>query len=222
LLLASAALSLVALALSIAVTIRKAPLPGDRSIIRQVQGWTWFEPIARFVNGVADHNFALLAAILVGATLAAIVRKHAGDQYRLLLVALLLQLYVVNHSLKLIIRSPRPSATNGIQVDAVRDSFGFPSGHVYSSVLVCAAITFLLSERLSPRTWRALTAVLIVWLAAVGFARVFAGAHWPVDVLGGYLWGFAALTLWWSLAAWFTRNARMKSAGIAFTEPRPD
>ena len=29
----------------------------------------------------------------------------------------------------------------------------------------------------------------VVIIAIVGFGRIFVGAHWPSDVLGGYLYG---------------------------------
>jgi membrane-associated phospholipid phosphatase len=42
---------------------------------------------------------------------------------------------------------------------------------------------------------RAVRAVSFGVLLSMGFQRVYAGAHWPSDVLGGYLWGGLILAL---------------------------
>ncbi|HEX4820093.1 MAG TPA: phosphatase PAP2 family protein [Acidimicrobiales bacterium] len=65
---------------------------------------------------------------------------------------------------------------------------GFPSGHAaVSCALAATAFPFLAGR------WR-----WALWLIplTVGFARVFVGAHFPLDVLGGFALGYtvAALT----------------------------
>ncbi|HWO93583.1 MAG TPA: phosphatase PAP2 family protein, partial [Dehalococcoidia bacterium] len=54
--------------------------------------------------------------------------------------------------------------------------------------------------------------VLIV--ALMGPARVFTGAHWPSDVVGGYAFGLLVL----AVIVWMYRTLRRPSRQLAMTE----
>ncbi|WP_051712291.1 phosphatase PAP2 family protein [Spirillospora albida] len=82
---------------------------------------------------------------------------------------------------------PRPAALlDGVvlRADAAAWGTGFAAGHT----AVAAALATVASAHV-PRPYRRL-----LWLAvaAVGTARVYAGAHFPLDVLGGAALGWAA------------------------------
>jgi undecaprenyl-diphosphatase len=49
---------------------------------------------------------------------------------------------------------------------------------------------------------RALIVLLAVPILTIGFARIEAGAHWPSDVLGGYMLGAIWLALTIQLYRW--------------------
>jgi membrane-associated phospholipid phosphatase len=90
--------------------------------------------------------------------------------------------------IKVLVERPRPDP---LLVDVAHHSggFSFPSGHVLSAVLLWGFI-FYASQVIGPRSLRlgaqCFSAAMIVLM---GFQRVYAGAHWPTDVIAAYLWG---------------------------------
>lgn len=86
--------------------------------------------------------------------------------------------------IKLVYGRQRPA---GALVRAMGSSF--PSGHTSAATAVALSLAYILvRERLAPRT---LIAVGIVYALLVGASRIYLGAHWSSDVLGGWAVGSA-------------------------------
>lgn len=101
----------------------------------------------------------------------------------------------VNSLLKAVTASPRPTG-DLVHVSERAATQGFPSGHVMSATLFYGAIIYLAQTRIRPGPARRLVQTLaVLMMLATGFGRIYAGAHWPSDVLGGYLWGTCLLLL---------------------------
>jgi undecaprenyl-diphosphatase len=109
------------------------------------------------------------------------------------LMALFVALAVVARGsvvlMKELVERPRPLPTQ-VDVSEQAGGFSFPSGHVLGAVLLWGFVYFA-SERLiaSPRTRRWVRWSSVGVIALMGLQRVYAGAHWPSDVLAAYLWG---------------------------------
>lgn len=101
----------------------------------------------------------------------------------------------------LIVR-PRPTAAQVLHVFETPGASSYPSGHSMFIVtltvvlMVCLGYRYL-PRRLYPAGW---TLVVLI-VAANGIARMYTGAHWPTDVLGGVLIATAWLALLASVRA---------------------
>ena len=87
---------------------------------------------------------------------------------------------------------PRPIALySGIE------RFSFPSGHTTVTTAVLGFLAFLLMRGQALRAQLAIASGAALYIALVAFSRVYLGAHWMSDVLGGMSLGMT----WVALAA---------------------
>ena len=105
-------------------------------------------------------------------------------------VTLLLALPLAN-LIKILTKRARP---NTVYVEHMWfNTYSFPSAHAYSSVLTfCFLADFALRYLLSPWSY-IVTSLLIFLIILVGVSRVYLGAHFPTDVIGG--WTAAGIVL---------------------------
>jgi membrane protein DedA with SNARE-associated domain/membrane-associated phospholipid phosphatase len=79
--------------------------------------------------------------------------------------------------------------------DRIIAELSFPTWHVTSSMVIYGFLAFLLCRKQPPK-WRfAVTGITAIYLALIGFSRVYLGVHWFTNVLGGYSLGLAWIAL---------------------------
>jgi membrane-associated phospholipid phosphatase len=105
---------------------------------------------------------------------------------------------VLNLLLKDLFARPRPSFEHPLVVDT---SYSFPSGQAMESVVVYGMLAYfvvLTSRALGKRAVSVGGAAIIVLL--IGFGRMYLGAHYVSDVVGGFAaggaWLSAVITAW--------------------------
>jgi undecaprenyl-diphosphatase len=102
---------------------------------------------------------------------------------------------LVNQLMKIVVNRPRPS-TDLVHVFFAVSHRSFPSGHTIFFVAFFGFLLFLTYVyRLRPVYRWLLSFLFGSMIALIGLSRVYLGAHWSSDVIGGYLTG----SLWLSV-----------------------
>jgi membrane-associated phospholipid phosphatase len=149
--------------------------------------------VFRFVNGWPDgvrpflYGFQLLGVLGVPLAVAAVALVLRRWRLALGLVLLVpAKLLVEKEVLKALVRRERPGTTvpDAVLRDVPSAGPSFPSGHA----IIAFGIVVLLAPYLR-RRWQLLLVIALAVLNSL--ARVYLGAHNPLDVIGGAFAGIA-------------------------------
>ncbi len=138
-------------------------------------------------NGVLDALMIFFSSlgdkgvVWIIAALALIATKKYRKYGICLAVALLLDLLIVDVTLKPLIARARPFVGRDIDLIVhIPDRFSFPSGHTASSF---AAATVLLKAD------KRFGIIAIILACLIAFSRMYLYMHFPTDILGGIFVG---------------------------------
>jgi undecaprenyl-diphosphatase len=92
---------------------------------------------------------------------------------------------IVNSLIKLVFDAPRPELFEFV-IETTGSSF--PSGHAAGAMALYGAIALISPSRL-------VQLACALMILGTGLSRIWLGAHWPTDVIGGWAVGLAWLTL---------------------------
>lgn len=126
---------------------------------------------------------------VISATAIALILFLAGRRQRRLAagVAVIMALSTtVSSILKVTLAVPRPNAYyEGVQ------AFSFPSGHATSAMTLFGLLAWFALRGLPWKVGRWLTGLFAAIATVIAVSRLYLGAHWPSDVVGGLLLGTA-------------------------------
>jgi membrane-associated phospholipid phosphatase len=183
--------SLFVIFLTLGVLVRYSVLAGlDLHFSHEVQ-----EKSGRFVDMamlaftfLGSPAFICLVAIILALLFVALQRKHDAVYVLLSLISLPLV-----WGLKEMWMRARPDEKL-VHVSGARFGYSFPSGHTLMATAFYGALAVLCWIEVS-HIWRgrAGIAILAIMPVMVGVSRIYLGAHWVSDVLGGYAAGLILL-----------------------------
>ena len=161
------------------------------------------------INASAGYGQVVLGAIAIVAMF--IFERRAGW---LMLIGSISSL--LDNIIKLVVSRNRPTV-DLVHILTPASGFSYPSGHAvfftWMSFMIAVSIAPKIRPVFRPVPW--IVALIVILLTCI--ARVWAGDHWPSDVLGGVLLGigWSAFVLWlperWLPSpkfAWFRGRAR--------------
>jgi membrane-associated phospholipid phosphatase len=150
-----------------------------------------FDAVARWHSPILDHTMPELSVIASQSRLwmgiAALFAVFGGKKGRQTavegMVAIGVNSFLANVVFKNLTRRKRPTDPVPEARRLVQPkSSSFPSGHTASAAAFAGIV-----GRAYPRLWVPINALA----GTVGFSRVYTGAHYPGDVVGGWLLGRA-------------------------------
>ncbi|GAA1808744.1 phosphatase PAP2 family protein [Planosporangium flavigriseum] len=146
----------------------------------------WLILIMRNVTWLGS-SFVLVPLLLIAT--AVLLRKRRLREARYLWVTFL-GAVVLYQLAKQLVHRPRPPATDLL---SHASGLAFPSGHSTQAVATWGALAMVLFAGRSRRVRTLLVTAAAGIALLVGASRIYLGAHWLTDVLGGYALGGAWL-----------------------------
>ncbi len=144
--------------------------------------YVWLDKLGVFF---ADYAGYVLVAILV----LVFIFKSAKLSRFMVLVALIsagISRGIITTAIRFFYHHPRPFDVLTVKQLISESDYSFPSGH--------AAFYFALSTGVYFYN-KKLGAIFFAVSVLMGIARIFAGVHWPADILGGALIGIVTALL---------------------------
>jgi undecaprenyl-diphosphatase len=125
---------------------------------------------------------------------------------------------LIDYYLKSIFQRHRPQFDDPI---VLHTTFSFPSGHSLSSLVAYGFLAYLLMRWRTSRWQRLLIGVLLAaWILAIGISRMYLGAHYLSDVLGGFTAGVCWLVI--VITALEVIRRRRQAMAVAVSHPPDD
>lgn len=189
-----ALLGLVAFVVLTIVVASRVTLGFDQPLLDLARSWSAWADLWRFLSESAN-----IPLIVIGLGMVAWLFFTNRRREALVVFLLLVAVTAGSEGIKQLIARPRPSGTDPNIPGVV---YSFPSGHVLEALTIFGIIAI--------RCWRslehvvakfAIVVLVTVEVALVAVARVALSAHYPSDVLAGFLGGGAVLGFY----GWLTR-----------------
>ncbi len=163
----------------------------EKGILEIIPGFRFpiLDSIVKFISSFGDGISAVITFAVFAAAL--FIR---GFKKELAFSFLIWVGPIASWGLKAIIARPRPE---GFLIEGypIPSGFSFPSGHVVLYVVFFGVVALYAKylPNLTNLGRKILLTTSIILISLIGISRIYLGVHWPMDVVAGYLLGFAIL-----------------------------
>lgn len=137
----------------------------------------WLDDLFIWITWLGDIIFVAAATTVACAILA----KRSRQRAAVFIASSVIGSVIISNSLKLLFARARPDLWQSLVAES---TFSFPSGHAIASSTLALSVSIILWR--TKWRWSAVT-VGVLYVVLVGFSRLYLGAHYPSDVLAGWL-----------------------------------
>lgn len=178
--------------IALSIFISKNPiLPIDIDISLTIQKYQskWLDNLMLAISLFGELPWSLLSVLFVAAIF--YFNKLKRESY---FIATILFSGLIILGIKNIINRPRPTSFY-VRLVEVNRFQSYPSGHVLSYVLFFGFIIVLMRNLPEiAKRWKNLIIIISLFLIVmIAPSRIYLGAHWFTDTLGGFLLGLICL-----------------------------
>jgi membrane-associated phospholipid phosphatase len=165
-----------------------AVVPFDQTLLDDARSYKAFDGAWNLLSNAAN-----LPLIVIGVGLVVWLFVKHRRREGILVILILVAVTAGSEAIKQLVARPRPPGSDTVVPGVI---YSYPSGHVLEAVTIFGIIAILLWRSSQPLWIRAGFAIAVaVFVALVALARVAIDAHYPSDVLAGFLAGIGVLGL---------------------------
>lgn len=153
----------------------------DTTITARIRRWpTWLDPFMRAATTIGQP-----VVLVAGATLFIVQNWQSQPRLAASMIAGLAAM-VVCALLKHFIHRTRPDT---LYVSRMYfKSASFPSGHAFGAAVIFGLLAYLAAHYTPP--WQYIACSFLgILIISIGVSRIYLGAHYPSDVLAGWILG---------------------------------
>ena len=166
-------------------------IPFDIQVSQVVQKFQakWLDYLMLAISLFGELPWSLISVLMVAAIF--YFNKFKRESY---FITLILCSGLIILVIKNIINRPRPTSFY-VRLVEINRFQSFPSGHVLSYILFFGFLIILMKNlKTIAKGWRhVITVVSVFLIIMIAPSRIYLGAHWFTDTLGGFLLGLICL-----------------------------